>query len=194
MSETNYEEVIGKNIKSERIKKGWSQSRLSNECGIANTVISAYENGKKTPGLDSVARIATGLGVSIDRLCYGDESESFINSVPDEGRKIVNCIYTLWSMGIISYYENWGQNGYSATPVSEIRGAYLCVREYYIQISRLINRLNDFNQNKNTFPDPDVYLENILSSVAKEINDIISKKRKDIEGKKARPTEGAIRG
>lgn len=66
-------------------------------------------------------------------------------------------------MGIISYYENWGQYGHSTTPNSDIRGAYLCVREFDSQISRLINRLNDFNQNKNTFPDPDVYLENILS-------------------------------
>ena len=186
MSETNYEEIIGKNIKKERLAKGWSQSKLGNECRIANTVISNYENGKKTPGLNTVAIIAKKLGVSIDQLCYGDESESFINIVPDKGRKIVNCIYVLWELDVIYYYENfmYGGTPFDIISSEEKRGAYLVVKDYSFQIKRLINSLNDYAQKKDTFPNPEMYLENILSSVANEINAIIREKEEGTKEKK----------
>lgn len=188
MGELNYEE-IGKNIKKERIAKGWSQNKLGEECKIANTVISAYENNRKTPGRDTIAIIAQKLGVSIDKLCYGDESEAFINEAPDEGRKIVNCIYTLWKLNLIDYYENYSYGGVPYISSEDKKGAYLVVKAYSSQIKRLINSLNDFAQKKDTFPDPDKYLEFILSSVAKEINNQIAleneaKEKKVQEAKK----------
>jgi len=182
MSELNYEE-IGKNIKKERKAKGWSQKKLGEECKIANTVISAYENHRKTPGRDTIAIIAQKLGVSIDKLCYGDESEAFINEAPDVGRKIVNCIYTLWKLDVIYYYENYSYGGVPYTNSEDKKGAYLVVKEYSSQIKRLINSLNDFAQKKNTFPEPEKYLELILSSVANEINTIISEKKEKEENK-----------
>lgn len=180
MRELNYEE-IGKNIRKERIAKGWSQSKLGGECHIANTVISAYENNRKTPGRDTIAIIAQKLGVSIDKLCYGDESEAFINEAPDEGRKIVNCVYTLWKLDVIYYYERFSYGGVPFMAIDDISGTYLVVKEYSSQIKRLINSLNDFAQKKNTFPEPEKYLEFILSSVANEINDIISEKKEKEE-------------
>lgn len=185
MSEINYEENIGINIKKERLAKGWSQNKLGNECGIANTVISAYENGRKKPGLNTIAIIAQKLGVSIDRLCYGDENEAFINSVPDEGRKIVNCIYTLWEMQVIYYYENYIHSmlPYEVLDDKEKNGVFLRIRKYSLQIKRLIISLNDFIQKKETFPDPDLHLESILSSVANEINAVIVREKEE-EGKK----------
>ena len=97
----NYEAGIGKNIKEVRNGLGYSQEKLARMCDISNSTLSAYENSKKIPNLITIAKIAKALGVSIERLYYGDENISFINTVPDEGRKIVNCVYVLWEMRVI---------------------------------------------------------------------------------------------
>ena len=180
MSEINYEEIIGENIKKERKVKGMSQRELAEKCEIVNTVISAYENKKKIPGLNTIAKIAKALDVSIDQLCYGDESISFITSVPDEGRKIVNCIYTLWKLGIINIYGDMGYGGMKINYYDDRIGGYVSVCNHYLEIKRLIHSLNDFAQRKETFPDPDMFLAGILSSVANEINsNILENKRKN---------------
>ncbi len=174
MGEINYEQVIGLNIRKERVAKNWSQTELGNRCQIANTVISAYENGKKIPGLNTVVRIARELGISIDRLCYGDESEAFINSAPNKGRKIVNCFYTLWKFGLIDYYESpFSGYDYGEEREDHPIGIYIYLKEYGEQIKRLIISLNEFSQKRNTFAEPDKYLEMLLSSIATEINNHI---------------------
>ncbi|MBQ6638823.1 MAG: helix-turn-helix transcriptional regulator [Lachnospiraceae bacterium] len=173
MSEVNYEANIGKNIKKERNAKNWSQRQLGEASGIANTVISSFENGK-TPGLASIVKIADSLGISIDQLIYGDDSESFINAAPNEGRKIVNCIYCLWEMGVIGYFFTnmhpmYGVSGKPEKP----DGRYIFVNKYSSQIERLIVSLNAFTEKKNTYDQPEKYLEMLLSSIANEINEEI---------------------
>ena len=41
---------IGANIREVRLEKKLSQEKLANACGFANTMLSAYETGKKTAG------------------------------------------------------------------------------------------------------------------------------------------------
>ena len=106
MTMDKFEKMIGSNIRSVRLEKNLSQEALAQMCGFANTVLSAYENSKKVPRLCTIALIAKKLGVSIERLYYGDDSNSFIVSEPDEGKKIVNAVYFLWESGAICYYEN----------------------------------------------------------------------------------------
>ena len=79
--------IIGANIKAARTQKNWTQQTLAEKSGMTNTQISAYERGKKAPTLDSLATLSSALEVSMDYLYFGDESESFINSAPDEGRR-----------------------------------------------------------------------------------------------------------
>lgn len=93
--------IIGANIKAARTQKNWTQQTLAEKSGMTNTQISAYERGKKAPTLDSLATLSSALEVSMDYLYFGDESESFINSAPDEGRQIVNSIYKLRELGVI---------------------------------------------------------------------------------------------
>ena len=198
MANINYEDVIGLNIRKARTAKGWSQNELASHCGVANTVISAYENNGKTPGLSTIVKIAINLGVSIDQLCFGDESESFITATPDEGRKVVNCIYALWELDVIRYYENFSIGGSCYGDGNDRNGLYLLIPEYGEQIKRLINSLNEFKQKKDTFPNPEMYLENILSSVSKEINLLIEKKKaekkEDEKNRKLAEKSGNPRG
>ncbi|MBQ7706959.1 MAG: helix-turn-helix domain-containing protein [Lachnospiraceae bacterium] len=174
----NYEEHIGENIKSVRLSQGLSQQAVADLCGFSNTILSQYENGKKTPNLVTTAKIAKALKVSIERLYYGDENNAFITSESDDGKKIVNSIYLLWSKGVITYYENYI---YDSMPVYEGRydkkvGVYLRVVEHSNPIRRLIKQLDDFEKRKDTYQNPDSYLEMLFDSVAAEINKEIKEK------------------
>ena len=179
----NYEAGIGGNIKEVRLGLGYSQEKLANMCEISNSTLSAYENSKKIPNLITIAKIAKALGVSIERLYYGDENISFIKSVPDEGRKIVNCVYVLWDLGVIYYYESLiGRMSMEVyeEDADERRGMFLGISLYSASIKRLVKQLNEYRDNKPTYSEPDKYLEMILSSVATEINHEIER-RKEVE-------------
>ena len=52
----------------------------------------------------------------------------------------------------------------------EKHGIYLFTVKHTMSIRRLINSLNEYRDKKNTYPEPEKYLEMILSSVANEIN------------------------
>ena len=187
----DYEKEIGKNIREVRQSKGLSQQKLADLCEMSNTLISQYENGKKTPGLHTVATIARALETSIDRLYYGDENKAFINAAPDIGRRIVHSVYYLWSIGVIHYYERLFVGG---VPVydkgkTDKYGFFLEINHFSRQIKRLMDSLYIFENNKKTYSEPNKYLEMILSSVATEINDEIESER----AKQARPIENGAR-
>ena len=177
----NYEAGIGGNIKEVRLGLGYSQEKLANMCEISNSTLSAYENSKKIPNLITIAKIAKALGVSIERLYYGDENISFVNTVPDEGRKIVNCVYVLWDLGVIHYFENFMSPGMSMgyPGEGERNGFFLDIARHPMSIRRLINSLNEYRCRENTYAEPEKYLEILLSSVATEINHEIEKDKED---------------
>ncbi|SDM87814.1 helix-turn-helix domain-containing protein [Lachnospira pectinoschiza] len=173
----NYEEHIGENIRSVRSAQGLSQQAVADLCGFSNTILSQYENGKKIPNLVTTAKIAKALNVSIDRLYYGDENNAFITMQSDDGKKIVNSIYLLWSKGVIYYngnpnysYEAMMLSSYGIDEQINKNGLYLEIMKHQEPIKRLINQLNEFKERKDTYQTPDRFLEMILDSVASEIN------------------------
>lgn len=172
----DYEELIGDNIRDVRKQRKLSQQQLAEKCGVTNTVISAYENKKKIPSLVTIGGIAQALGVGIDRLYFGDENASFIISAPDEGRKIVNALYLLWSEGMLYFYEDSVTR--STTIMDDTRyHSHLGITKHMNPVKRLINGLEDFGKQKDTYPDPNAFLEMLLSSVAMEINKEIEKEK-----------------
>ena len=167
---------IGNNIRIVRNEKGLSQEKLAQMCGFSNTTLSAYENSKKFPNLDTTATIARELDVSIERLYYGDESNAFIEVAPNYGRKVVNAIYFLWKSQVIGYYENYVSGGVEMAVLNDGMhhrqpvGLMLVLTRHADCVRRLIAYLNDFKKNESTYDNPQVYLEMLLSSVAKEID------------------------
>ncbi len=160
---------IGENIRKVRNKKGFSQQDLAEKCGFSNTTLSAYETGKKIPGLPTLAKIANRLGVNMEQLYYGDEETSFINTAPDEGRKIANAVYFLWKSGVISGKDSiLLSSGYGQGAGSP--GPYIKISNHYNPIARLLINLNEFESKESTYDDPNAYIEMLLSSIAKEIN------------------------
>ena len=157
--------------------------KFAERCEFSNTTLSAYENGRKIPSLNTIACIAKQLNVNIERLYYGDESIAFIKSEPDEGMKIVNSIYLLWDLGVICYYENFRKedDGCIGGMLKNIQGTFLRINKYSVPIKRFLNSLEEFKRNEETYFEPDKYLNMLKASVAKEINNLI---QRDIDERK----------
>ena len=176
MSKLELDRYIGEHIKNVRKERGLSQQELSDKCGFSNTTLSAYENGRKIPNLITIANIARQLNVSIERLYYGDDNIAFINTVEDDGRKIVNSLFLLWSKDVVNYFEDYKYME-SMGIKGEDDGFFLRIMKHTYPIKRLFNGLNEFRDKKDTYTDPEAYLEMLLSSVALEINKEISRDR-----------------
>lgn len=62
------EELIGKNIKLLRKKKGFTLQELEDLTGLSSGYISKIERSKKSPPYSTVSKLATALGVRIGHL------------------------------------------------------------------------------------------------------------------------------
>jgi len=66
---SNNKSAIAENIKKYRQKMGISQDRLSKIADVTyNTIIKIESGANKNPTIETLAKIAKGLGVSIDDL------------------------------------------------------------------------------------------------------------------------------
>lgn len=59
---------LGLNIKKIRLGKKMSQGDLCRALNVDRAYMSKIENGKKNPTLATIEKIASSLGVSIDKL------------------------------------------------------------------------------------------------------------------------------
>jgi transcriptional regulator with XRE-family HTH domain len=63
------EKEIGDKIKALRTKQGLTQDALARKCDIPYTTLTKIESNVITkPSIQTVSKIATGLGISIDDL------------------------------------------------------------------------------------------------------------------------------
>ena len=65
----NSKNIIGKNIKRLRQEKNLSQDRLSKLADLSlNTVVTVESGANENPTIDTLTKIANGLGVGVDDL------------------------------------------------------------------------------------------------------------------------------
>ena len=60
--------VTGQRIRSYRLRKKLSQEELAERCGLHPTYIGQVERGEKNATIESISRIADGLGISLSTL------------------------------------------------------------------------------------------------------------------------------
>ena len=63
---------VAEKIKALRKEKKWTQDELSEAINVHKKQISRYENGKATPGSETLKKIADAFGVSVDYLVYSN--------------------------------------------------------------------------------------------------------------------------
>ncbi len=61
-------EDLGKLIKNERTRQGYTQAQLADYSGVGITFISNLERGKKTSEVDKVLQVLLTLGIDIDAI------------------------------------------------------------------------------------------------------------------------------
>lgn len=74
---------IGKNIKNLRKEKGLTQAELGKRLNVTQQMIGQYENGKNSPQMDTLKKIATALEVKVADLIgisdYLEDAEQAIH-------------------------------------------------------------------------------------------------------------------
>ena len=65
-------ELVG--LKKIRKKKGLSQLKVAMDLSITREALSYYENGKRSPDVDMLVKLARYFGVSVDYLIFGENS------------------------------------------------------------------------------------------------------------------------
>ena len=63
---------IAERLKTLRTEAGWSQSELADKIDSDGRQVSRYENGRITPSLEALVRIAETFNVSVDYLVVTD--------------------------------------------------------------------------------------------------------------------------
>jgi transcriptional regulator with XRE-family HTH domain len=70
-TEKEFLKAFGKRLASLRNSKGLSQEELANQSGLHAVAITYIETGKRLPKLNTVHKLATGLGISVEELFKG---------------------------------------------------------------------------------------------------------------------------
>lgn len=60
--------IVGERIKNRRLRLGWTQEELAEKAALHNTYIGQLERGEKNATLESIEKVATGLGVTFEEL------------------------------------------------------------------------------------------------------------------------------
>jgi transcriptional regulator with XRE-family HTH domain len=63
--------AFGRRVRELRTKRGLSQEQLAARADLHWTYVSSIERGRRDPGLRTVARLATALGVPLSDLVHG---------------------------------------------------------------------------------------------------------------------------
>jgi transcriptional regulator with XRE-family HTH domain len=71
--DTNLRAIFADNVRRLRKERNLSQEALADVAGLHRTYIGSVERCERNLSLDSIARIATGLGVSPDLLLRGHD-------------------------------------------------------------------------------------------------------------------------
>jgi transcriptional regulator with XRE-family HTH domain len=76
----NLKEVLGKNIKEERLKKGWSVEKLAENLEVSSRFLSAIERGEKTFSIENFYKAAGIFEVPMDYLLRTSNDQERWNS------------------------------------------------------------------------------------------------------------------
>lgn len=99
-SKRAYSMKIGARLKKYRLAKGYTIYKLSKETDISQNHISAIENDKRQPTIDTLERLVAPMGISLAELFNINESVSFLTenerrlvenyrSMPDESAELL---------------------------------------------------------------------------------------------------------
>ncbi len=127
------------NIK--KTKPEFTQAYVANRIGVARTTYTAYENGTKTPPIDTLSNIAEVFGVSIDFLLgKTDTSDPSTNKLNTKNTENDISEYLKWLRNIL---KNEVKVTYDGKPMSdEAKESLMESMELFLKQTHRINELH----------------------------------------------------
>lgn len=167
MDINNEMKEIGRRIKKARIESQMTQDELHNLTDISITQISAYENGKRNIGLQSLYKIAKATNKTMDELYAGSLSTKTTANLYDEIDLVTNYLAFLVEKRIISCKLKGG----NVCNCGIIKKDYEIVfSDFYDTLLKdMILKLQDFYQSEIIYCDPDDIKKQIISITAKKL-------------------------
>ena len=104
---------IGTKIKEARAKKNISQIQLAEILDTSQSLVAAYENGSRTPKIETLSRIAAALDVSFQSLLPEEMTENNIVLSSYEDKAIFAAVQDLNREGkkkVREYAEDISKN------------------------------------------------------------------------------------
>ncbi|MBT3232773.1 MAG: helix-turn-helix transcriptional regulator [Calditrichaeota bacterium] len=77
MQQEKTKNIVAQRVRQIRREKGINQEELANNAEINRSYLSSVENGKSSPTIEVVERLAKGLGVSIAELMMSEKEKHF---------------------------------------------------------------------------------------------------------------------
>ena len=90
--------LIGKRIRDMRIEKGLSQQELGDIIGVTKVSICGYENGTRTPSLETFALLADTFGTTTDYLLgrevpiIFEDTKEYVGSISSDDIELIQEI------------------------------------------------------------------------------------------------------
>lgn len=84
----------GQRVKELRLERGWNQTVLSYHSGLAQTVISEIETGKREPSYRTLHRLADAFGVSVPELFVETAPKALAPPETPEGGAYLTDFFT----------------------------------------------------------------------------------------------------
>lgn len=86
--------TVGERVRSYRIQGGYTQANLAERSGLHHTFIGQIERGEKNVTIESIAKIASALNITLEELfknivIINDEARD-INPIPSECYNLIN--------------------------------------------------------------------------------------------------------
>ncbi|MGR4870324.1 helix-turn-helix domain-containing protein [Variovorax sp. LARHSF232] len=112
---------MGEQVKALRVAAGLSGGALARESGVSRSMISRIERGTASPSIETLERLASGLGAPLSRL-FSDQAERFdFSYVPAGGGLVVERV------GVAA--------GYRYELVGHLLSGNLFVEPYLVQLA-----------------------------------------------------------
>ncbi len=127
---------LGKTVQRLRKAYNLSLSELSEQSGVAKSIISQIERNETNPTLATIWRLAQALDVSIERVLQGQQDEPFIEKtskgetpilVSDDGKCQLAIIGWIKTVEWLQAYDFYADPGGSLESEAHQRGAVECL-------------------------------------------------------------------
>jgi transcriptional regulator with XRE-family HTH domain len=74
--QVNLQKALGRRVRQLRLRRGFSQEAFADHCGVHRTFMGTIERGESNLSLQNLARIASGLEITLAKLFSGIERQA----------------------------------------------------------------------------------------------------------------------